>query len=278
MENRDYIKDLFSEKLGQLEVPVRAEIWSAVSSQMAASAPAAAGLSIFSKIIIGVSVAASVAITSYIVTRENNESPIKQPTAKENTLNTEESVVNPTLKDVKVESVKDLNKTVNPENNQEIVEQEIDQNSNLQVILPGNHIIEETPVIQQEKKTQEIVQVEKEVKSLSKEENVIVAPSHEEPIILESSVEIKLFNTFTPNNDGVNDFLFVESKGLQDFNLVVLDRSNKIVYQTTDADFKWNGIGLNNELVPSGMYVYYLTAKDSSGNPISKYSSLEIIK
>jgi gliding motility-associated-like protein len=81
---------------------------------------------------------------------------------------------------------------------------------------------------------------------------------------------------FTPNGDNVNDFLSVESSQLVDFQVVVLDRFNKTVFKSSDPSFRWDGIGLSGDPVPTGNYVYFITARDEEGKPINKYSTLRI--
>lgn len=277
MEGKDPIKDLFSEKLSQLEVPVRPEIWSAVSSQIGAAAPAAAGLSIVSKIIIGVSVAASVSVGAYFITKDKETENETQRTAIQ-PVNQEDSSIGQKEEQKELKSEGPLFNQIEESNSDDVNDAKVEINeSNETVEGPVNEkFIEEIapePLVNPD--TQPTVK--EEVKEPVTQETSNVTPV-KEPVVEESEQELVLFNTFTPNNDGVNDELMLNAKGLSDFNLVVLDRSNKVVYQTNDPDFRWNGMGINNEMVPAGMYVYYVTAKDSTGKAVSKYSSLQIIK
>ena len=70
MDNKDHIKELFQEKLSGMESSVRPELWNGIASQIGAAAPAAAGISVISKIAIGVGVAASLTIGAYFITRD----------------------------------------------------------------------------------------------------------------------------------------------------------------------------------------------------------------
>jgi gliding motility-associated-like protein len=83
-------------------------------------------------------------------------------------------------------------------------------------------------------------------------------------------------NIFTPNSDGVNDVLSIESTELSEFSVVVIDKNSKIVYQSNDANFIWDGTGLNGEIVSKGTYIYYITARNSKGELISKHNMLNI--
>ena len=83
-------------------------------------------------------------------------------------------------------------------------------------------------------------------------------------------------NVFTPNGDGSNDLLFIESELLTEFSVVVLDLNNQVIFKSSDPNFKWDGRMLNGDIAPSGTYVYYVTAIDQFGNAVQKHSSLRI--
>lgn len=95
------------------------------------------------------------------------------------------------------------------------------------------------------------------------------------------SIQIKgslgdLPNVFTPNGDGRNDELFIESKHLKTFQLTVMDRSQNVVYTTNDPNFKWDGIDQKGSPVSVGEYIYIIVAEDKAGNMINKYQQLTI--
>jgi gliding motility-associated-like protein len=85
-------------------------------------------------------------------------------------------------------------------------------------------------------------------------------------------------NIFTPNGDGVNDVFELPSSGLEAFSIVVLDGRNKVVFTSSDPDFKWDGTLSGGEQLPSGNYIYYLTARDKNGNPVTQSSYLRIVR
>ncbi|MEY3049147.1 MAG: hypothetical protein RL365_1185 [Bacteroidota bacterium] len=108
---------------------------------------------------------------------------------------------------------------------------------------------------------------------ISKKENAI-DQSPEKP-------QAKAFvmpNAITPNGDGINDVLMLTTEGLTDFNVVVLDAANKLVYSSTDPNFKWNGSLLNGDPAPAGTYQYYFTAKDENGTWCNQFSSLTLLR
>ena len=92
----------------------------------------------------------------------------------------------------------------------------------------------------------------------------------------ESSIQFTLPNVFTPNGDGTNDYLETKIEGVTEFSVVVLNENGKVVYQSQDTDFKWDGTLPNGDKVLQGSYVYYITGKDSEGKLVSKHSRLTI--
>lgn len=86
----------------------------------------------------------------------------------------------------------------------------------------------------------------------------------------------RLPNVFSPNGDGSMDEFFVETKNLLDYSLVVLNERGEVVWKTSTPDAKWNGVGLNGQLIPSGRYMYFIVAKDASGQVFEKTQQLYV--
>ena len=70
--------------------------------------------------------------------------------------------------------------------------------------------------------------------------------------------ELSLQNIFTPNNDGVNDFLQFQYPGDEPFNLVVFDRWGREVFTADTPNDTWNGILPNGSEAKEGVYMYTL--------------------
>jgi len=67
-------------------------------------------------------------------------------------------------------------------------------------------------------------------------------------------------SAFSPNEDGLNDELKVNSGTLNQINsFQIFDRWGALVFQTDDMRFGWDG-RLKNERVPIGVYVYFVEA------------------
>lgn len=278
MEGKDNIKDLFGEKLGSFEANVRPELWSNISSQIgnAASVASVTGTTLIAKIVIGISVAASAATVGYFVFTDNNS--VEKIPGKIISIPSNNSKT--TLSDTKTVVGKKVNST-----NQDVSDNfvsnylpEVLNNSLGEVYTEENSVAEQiiAPIIINKENKEVFINKKIEQTALiNKNESEQVSP-----VIVEVLESVDLLgvlpNIFTPNGDRINDVLSIESKGLSDFSIVVIDKNSKIIYQSTDANFIWDGTGLNSEIVTKGTYIYYITARNVKGELISKYSMLNI--
>ena len=278
MEGKDNIKDLFGEKLNGFEANVRPELWVNISSQIGGvtSVTAATGTSLFIKTIVGLTVAASVAVVSYFVLTEKKTDKIIQ--SKTNSKPTETKKQG----QIQSESIKEKNERVEkPDDATNFLNVYLSEmlNSSLgEAYTEENKITEHiiTPVLIN-KENKEVVIIEKiqQVDKVNKNEVDQLAPEIVDVIEDQEYLGV-LPNVFTPNGDRINDVFSIESKNLSDFSIVVIDKNSKTVYQSTDANFVWDGNGVNGEIVSKGTYVYYITARNSKGELVSKHSMLNI--
>jgi len=273
MIEKDYIKDLFQEKLTSHEVPVRADLWTSVSSSIGGSSVVASSMSIATKIIIAASVSAVALVTFYLVNDKNSvPTPIKKENPKEQRIITIDS-----LKIEKEEVKKDekllpkqAEQRVDCEYDFSTPENDSDLNSNFQ--LSNKSDINKEIVT--EKSPQKIEQQDPIIRNSNPSANEIVAKP--EIKIKENESTILLPNIFTPNGDGKNDLLSIKIGEVTEFSVVILNQANKPIYTSNNPNFSWDGIATNGELSPAGTYVYYISAKDLNGKLLTKYSSLTI--
>ena len=282
MEEKDSIKDLFQEKLSQLETPVRPELWSAVSSSIASSSAVATttGMSLLAKITIGITVAASVTGTVIFLSKNEAKETPKIEVQKAN--KQKESKLNPT--ENKVEN----NSTVSKVNNSDPVNR-VSENTtatyNISESIIDNSSSNSTSLVEGPISYAQI-ETKEEVKAPKNNPKVETSTSAQiqepkqnvatEKLPEESKLQFKLPNIFTPNGDGNNDYLKLEIENVTEFVIVILDAKSNVVFKSEDADFKWDGTNLNGDKLPAGNYIYYVTAKDLEGKAITKYSSLTI--
>tara|TARA_B100000508_G_scaffold141092_1_gene146443 strand:+ start:108796 stop:109905 length:1110 start_codon:yes stop_codon:yes gene_type:complete len=96
-------------------------------------------------------------------------------------------------------------------------------------------------------------------------------------VVVEIEGEItKTPNSFTPNGDRDNDYLFIESKGLKEFQITILNNKQEVVYKSNDIHFRWDGNLANGTPAPEGNYIYIIVAKDNQDNTLNNYQQLHL--
>lgn len=268
MIEKDYIKELFQEKLTSHEVPVPADLWTSVSSSIGGSSVVATSMSIATKLIIAASVSAFALVTFYLVNDKNIEPiPIKKENPQEQRIITidtlkieEDEKLLPTQADQRVDCEYDFS---TPENVSDL-------NSN----YPQSNKSDINKEIVTEKGPQKIERQDPIIRNPNPSANEIVA--NPELTTKEKESTIFLPNIFTPNGDGKNDLLSIKIGEVTEFSVVILNQANKVIFTSNDPNFSWDGIAKNGEISPAGTYVYYISAKDLNGKLLTKYSSLTI--
>lgn len=85
-----------------------------------------------------------------------------------------------------------------------------------------------------------------------------------DPYVLTNSGEfLEVPNVFTPNGDGVNDFYFINSKGMEELELTIVNRWGEVVFTSNDINGTWDGTS-NGNLCSDGVYFYILKAKSKT--------------
>jgi gliding motility-associated-like protein len=78
---------------------------------------------------------------------------------------------------------------------------------------------------------------------------------------------LKIPNVFTPNSDGKNDEYFINDLCNTDvFRFVIYNRWGRLIYETTDPDFRWDGTTNSGEQASDGVYYYVMDGKTKSYN------------
>ncbi len=275
MENKDQIKELFQQQLSNHQEAVRPEIWASVSSAIATPVLVTTGLSILSKTIIGVGIAASVLVSAYLF--YDSESKQTNKPSQENK-KTKEVPAIPTNNNTLVpnETKKNAIPLVVLENNDLLSVEEVVYEINTPKTIPFESVqLPNTNPLQDlgENLSNGPVETNNDVIVMPQVEN-----THESSPLPEKDqeLEVVLTNVFTPNGDGKNDYLFVNANGLTDFSVVVLSQANQVIFQSTDPSFNWDGKLTNGDDAPIGQYVYFITGKSDRGDLINKYSTLFI--
>ena len=289
MKGKDEIKNLFSDKLSGYEAKVKPELWSNISANIGTtSAAASTSFTILTKTIIGLSIVAAAVTGVVLLTNEpatNSQSDVKpELSVVENDTSKSEAPIDDFEETETSQEIVNDGLAPLPRPNNVNIEQEAsntDEVDNEVVNIPLNE--QGGALVQEDNPLNDLIEDNGSEINIETdpviEEVVVEEPKDEaEPVVEEVKTELVLSNIFSPNNDMNNDFLFVESEGLTDFNVVVLNTQNKVVYQSNDPDFQWNGTGMDGAPVDSGNYVYFVTARDKNGNPVNQHSPLTVVR
>jgi gliding motility-associated-like protein len=274
MENKDQIKELFQQQLSNHQEAVRPEIWASVSSAIATPVLVTTGISILSKTLIGLSIAASVIVSAYLL-YSSDDKAVKAPTQQKQKAKEVPSIPNNNTL-VPIETKKNTIPLIVLENNNLLSSEDVVYDVNDPKTIPFESVqLPNTAPLQDlgENVSNDPVKTNNDFVVMPQVEN-----AHEPALSPEKDQELKvvLSNVFTPNGDGTNDYLFIQSEGLLDFSVVVLNQKNQIIYQSTDAKFSWDGKLASGEEAPAANYIYFVTAKSSNGKFIQQSSTLLI--
>lgn len=73
-------------------------------------------------------------------------------------------------------------------------------------------------------------------------------------------------NSFSPNNDGINDVFRPYGESITDYHIVVYNRWGQQIYTSYDMENGWDGRAfLSNDAVPQGVYLYKMSLTDELG-------------
>lgn len=86
-------------------------------------------------------------------------------------------------------------------------------------------------------------------------------------------------NVFTPNGDGINDCLPLNSLSkFSRFNFIVFNRWGNKVFETADSNLCWNGYGVNGEQLSEGVYFFILNGNTNCNKDFSINGTITIIR
>ncbi len=97
-------------------------------------------------------------------------------------------------------------------------------------------------------------------------------------ILVELKPELFVPNSFTPNGDHVNDVFQIVGYHITQLNLRIFDRWGEEIYVITSPDGSWNGTMSSGKMVPDGVYLYNLNARDKQSKPYHLYGSILLMR
>jgi gliding motility-associated-like protein len=96
-------------------------------------------------------------------------------------------------------------------------------------------------------------------------------------VIINGVSEIFIPNAFTPNEDFINSGFGVTGNGFTDFHLWIFNRWGELLFETVDADEKWNGTR-NGKALKSDVYIYKIEYTDYKGRLQSLMGHVTLIR
>lgn len=306
MSDKDQIKDLFSEKLGNFEAKVNPELWTNIASQVgsAATTTAAAGTSLLTKVIIGVSGAAVLTTGVVLYTNSDNEKTTK--TQKEISVVTEEETSDEKQSEREVaisvipsdnssdaqNEISTISENSTPvETEVSVANQQNSENATSSGFKPSGGQL--TAIIDTQNSENSVNQNSETPPSntsansssnetpsmkVDPKENLIAEDDpvnqKEEDVTneVDEVVDSKPFelenltNIFTPDGDGYNDEFFLELPELKSFQIVIMDQNGQSVFESNDPKFRWNGTNMRTgSRVLKGIHTYMVIAESIDG-------------
>lgn len=97
-------------------------------------------------------------------------------------------------------------------------------------------------------------------------------------ITVSEEYAIYLPNAFTPNGDGLNDILEIETFGLKDLqSLQIFNRWGEVVFESSEFTFGWDG-NKNGKPVQPGVYSVKIIARTWGGTYIDYISTVTVVR
>ena len=98
--------------------------------------------------------------------------------------------------------------------------------------------------------------------------------------VMVSDPDIWVPNVFTPNGDGVNDFVVLPYPAFKSYDIVIVNRWGNVVSNLTDQTgvAAWDGINPKGEIYDDGVYFYVLTGVMLGGTEVKKQGFITLVR
>ncbi|MBU0488729.1 MAG: PKD domain-containing protein [Bacteroidetes bacterium] len=101
-------------------------------------------------------------------------------------------------------------------------------------------------------------------------------------IEVESPEAIFSANAFTPNGDGVNDYIGPDGDYMDvitDYHWMIYDKNGVLVFETKDKNLQWDGRVRNTaEYAKQDVYTWVITYRDKEGNPKKYAGTINLLR
>ncbi len=97
-------------------------------------------------------------------------------------------------------------------------------------------------------------------------------------VILDDTPNIILPTAFSPNQDGINDFLIFKAVLVKKYRVEILNRWGVKVFETEDPNLFWDGFLPNGEPALQGMYTILINGTSISGASYKKMGTFVLVR
>jgi gliding motility-associated-like protein len=101
--------------------------------------------------------------------------------------------------------------------------------------------------------------------------------SYSNVIIEDIPLQIYVPNSFTPNNDGLNDTFTAKGLFIDEYSMEIYSRWGELLFHTTDLEAGWDGI-YRGSLSPEDTYVFKIEASDPNGRSMIKSGTVHLLR
>lgn len=92
-----------------------------------------------------------------------------------------------------------------------------------------------------------------------------------------SGSELNIPNVFSPNGDGQNDYIEVETDGVTVYEFTVFTRSGSRVYHSLSPRIFWDGNSIGGKELSEGVY-YYVIEEQGDDEPFEKAGFIHLFR
>jgi len=83
-------------------------------------------------------------------------------------------------------------------------------------------------------------------------------------------------NSFSPNNDDINDDFSVSATGIDSYEILIFNNWGELIYSSSDPLDSWDG-KFNGAIVPAGVYIYKIRLKAENREVREKFGHINIL-
>ncbi|MFK7971461.1 MAG: gliding motility-associated C-terminal domain-containing protein [Bacteroidia bacterium] len=116
------------------------------------------------------------------------------------------------------------------------------------------------------------------VSLIAMDERVACPDTFEATLTIIPPGSIFLANAFSPNGDGINDFLNFPGEGLSNLDIRIFNRWGREVRRFNNLAPGWDGRDEQGRSVPEGVYVVHIQAKANNGRQVERVTTVTLLR